>query len=73
MFVAELKQAGGQGRSLSTGNGDHAASFGHGIAVSPLAFTAAFNTIANDGEYVAPNLILEARNSRPPRRRVMAA
>lgn len=49
------------------------ASFGHGIAVSPLAFTAAFNTIANDGEYVAPNLILEARNSRPPRRRVMAA
>lgn len=49
------------------------ASFGHGIAVSPLAFTAAFNTLANDGEYVAPNLILDPRAPRPQGHRVMAA
>lgn len=32
--------------------------YGHGIAVSPVAFTAAFAAFANDGERVAPTLLL---------------
>ena len=48
------------------------ASYGHGIAVTPLAFTSAFASLANDGEWVAPGIILEERQARE-RRRVMAA
>lgn len=48
------------------------ASYGHGIAVSPLAFAAAFASLANDGEWVAPGLVLAADQQRE-RRRVMAA
>ncbi len=32
--------------------------YGHGIAVSPVAFTAAFAAFANNGERVAPTLLL---------------
>lgn len=34
--------------------------YGHGLAVSPLALTAAYGAIANDGVYVAPTLRLVA-------------
>ena len=51
------------------------ASYGHGIAVSPLAFASAFSALANDGEIVPPTLLKTApdgaRERRP--RRVMAA
>ncbi|MAI88992.1 penicillin-binding protein 2 [Ponticaulis sp.] len=50
-------------------------SFGHGIAVSPIAFTAAFSAFANDGEYLAPTILMETDPLAPPRepRRVMSA
>ncbi|MEM9739545.1 MAG: penicillin-binding protein 2, partial [Pseudomonadota bacterium] len=47
------------------------ASYGHGIAVSPLSFTSAFASLANGGEWVAPGLIAEP-NANRTRRRVMA-
>ncbi|MEM1151173.1 MAG: penicillin-binding protein 2 [Pseudomonadota bacterium] len=46
-------------------------SYGHGIAVSPLAFTAAFASFANGGEWVAPGLLPAPANGRE-RRQVMA-
>jgi len=48
------------------------ASYGHGIAVSPLAFTSAFASLANGGEWVAPGLVPAPAEERQ-RRRVMAA
>lgn len=39
-------------------------SYGHGLSVSPLAFLAAFSAFGNDGEMVAPTLVLD------PKRRV---
>ena len=50
-------------------------SYGHGIAVTPLAFASAFSAFANDGEIMAPTLLMTPQKGRPsPRaRRVMAA
>ena len=48
------------------------ASYGHGIAVSPIAFASAFAALANAGETVSPTLLLEPKNKRNPKR-VMAA
>ncbi|WP_300376135.1 penicillin-binding protein 2 [Henriciella sp.] len=51
----------------------HAAtvSFGHGIAVSPIAFASAFSIFANNGELVEPTLILDEKRRRS--RRVISA
>ncbi|HBH89866.1 MAG TPA: penicillin-binding protein 2, partial [Hyphomonadaceae bacterium] len=51
------------------------ASFGHGIAVSPMSFASAFATFANDGEYLAPTILMEGDPLSEPRepRRVMSA
>lgn len=46
-------------------------SFGHGIAVSPLAFATAFSVFANDGVYQSPTLVVD--DSRPKLRRVMSS
>ena len=46
-------------------------SYGHGIAVTPLAFLSAFSAFANDGEIVQPSLVLDGRER--PMRRVMSA
>jgi cell division protein FtsI (penicillin-binding protein 3) len=48
------------------------ASYGHGIAVSPIAFAGAFAALANSGETVTPTLLLAPERTRAPRR-VMAA
>lgn len=48
------------------------ASYGHGIAVSPIAFAGAFAALANSGETVTPTLLLAPERTRSPRR-VMAA
>jgi cell division protein FtsI (penicillin-binding protein 3) len=48
------------------------ASYGHGIAVSPIAFASAFASLANAGETVSPTLLLEPERKRSPKR-VMAA
>lgn len=48
------------------------ASYGHGIAVSPIAFASAFASLANAGETVSPTLLLEPQRKRSPKR-VMAA
>lgn len=48
------------------------ASYGHGMAVSPLAFTSAFASLANGGEWVAPGLLPAPAGGRE-HRRVMAA
>lgn len=48
------------------------ASYGHGIAVSPIAFTSAFASLANAGETIAPTLLLAPERKRNPKR-VMAA
>lgn len=48
------------------------ASYGHGIAVSPIAFAGAFASLANAGETVSPTLLLEPERKRNPKR-VMAA
>ncbi|MCR9080147.1 MAG: penicillin-binding protein 2 [Hyphomonadaceae bacterium] len=48
------------------------ASYGHGIAVSPIAFASAFASLANAGETVSPTLLLEPERKRNPKR-VMAA
>ena len=47
-------------------------SYGHAIAVTPIAFTAAFATLANSGEYNAPTLI-QTKDKRASPRRVMSA
>ncbi|MEO1641843.1 MAG: penicillin-binding protein 2 [Pseudomonadota bacterium] len=43
-------------------------SYGHGIAVTPIAFTAAFAALANAGEYNPPTLIHDPNARRTPRR-----
>ena len=48
------------------------ASYGHGIAVSPIAFAGAFASLANAGETVSPTLLLDPEHKRSPKR-VMAA
>ena len=48
------------------------ASYGHGIAVSPIAFASAFASLANAGETIAPTLLLAPEHKRNPKR-VMAA
>lgn len=45
--------------------------FGQGIAVTPLQLATAFCVLANEGNYVAPKLMLNAEQPRP--RRVIAA
>ena len=46
-------------------------SYGHGMSVSPLAFTSAFSALANGGEIVPPTLVLSDKRSDPAR--VMSA
>ncbi len=48
------------------------ASYGHGIAVSPIAFAGAFASLANAGETVSPTLLLAPTRKRNPKR-VLAA
>lgn len=48
------------------------ASYGHGIAVSPIAFASAFASLANAGETISPTLLLAPERKRNPKR-VMAA
>ncbi|MEO1323755.1 MAG: penicillin-binding protein 2 [Pseudomonadota bacterium] len=48
------------------------ASYGHGIAVSPVSFASAFASLANAGEMIAPTLLLAPERKRSPKR-VMAA
>jgi len=48
------------------------ASYGHGIAVSPIAFAGAFASLANAGETISPTLLLAPDRKRNPKR-VMAA
>ena len=47
-------------------------SYGHGIAVSPIATVAAFAAIANDGVYVPPTLLPVAANETIVGERVMS-
>ena len=47
-------------------------SYGHGIAVSPIAFASAFASLANAGEAVTPTLLMAPTRQRNPKR-VMAA
>ena len=51
----------------------HAAtvSYGHGIAVSPIAFASAFSIFANGGELVEPTIIMDGKRRRT--RRVISA
>lgn len=46
-------------------------SYGHGIAVTPLALATALAPMVNGGEYVAPTLSYVKMGETPPRRRVM--
>lgn len=48
------------------------ASYGHGIAVSPIAFASAYASLANAGELIAPTLLLAPERKRNPKR-VMSA
>ena len=50
-------------------------SFGHGLAVSPVAFAAAFSTFANGGDYLPPTILMEAEPLAPERtpQRVMSS
>ncbi|MEM9937242.1 MAG: penicillin-binding protein 2 [Pseudomonadota bacterium] len=48
------------------------ASYGHGIAVSPMAFAAAFSSLANAGETVTPTLVRNP-DRKPRRKRVLSA
>lgn len=48
-------------------------SYGHGIAVSPIATIAAFAAIANDGVYVPPTLLPVAANETVLSERVMSS
>ena len=52
----------------------HAAtiSYGHGIAVSPIAFATAFSVFANGGEVVDPTLILDGKRRKRSRRVISA-
>lgn len=47
-------------------------SYGHGIAVTPVAFAAAFAALGNSGEYNAPTL-LQGEQARAAPRRVLSA
>ena len=47
-------------------------SYGHGIAVSPMAFLSAFSAFANGGERAAPHLVLDDRKRAEPVR-IMSA
>ncbi len=47
-------------------------SYGHGIAVSPIAFVGAYSALGNGGERVEPTLILTGDRRRAPKR-VMSA
>ncbi len=47
-------------------------SYGHGIAVSPIAFVGAYSALANSGERVEPTLLLKPETRRAPKR-VMSA
>ena len=47
-------------------------SYGHGIAVTPVAFISAFSALANGGERVAPTLVMTDKK-RPKPERVMSA
>lgn len=47
-------------------------SYGHGIAVTPLAFLSAFAALANKGEAVTPTLIVDEERTIEPKR-VMSA
>ena len=51
----------------------HAAtiSYGHGIAVSPMAFASAFSVFANGGELVDPTILLDSKRRRA--RRIISA
>ncbi|WP_370234883.1 MULTISPECIES: peptidoglycan D,D-transpeptidase FtsI family protein [Henriciella] len=51
----------------------HAAtvSYGHGIAVSPMAFATAFSVFANGGEVVEPTIVMDGKRRRT--RRVISA
>jgi cell division protein FtsI (penicillin-binding protein 3) len=42
------------------------ASFGHGIAVSPLAVTAAYAAVSNGGRYVRPTFLARTSDAPPP-------
>ncbi|MEM1151398.1 MAG: penicillin-binding protein 2 [Pseudomonadota bacterium] len=48
------------------------ASYGHGLAVSPLAFAGAFSALANGGERIQPTLLLGGSDE-PISHRVMSA
>ncbi|HVY88383.1 MAG TPA: penicillin-binding protein 2 [Hyphomonadaceae bacterium] len=47
-------------------------SYGHGIAVSPLAFAAAFLPFGNDGAYVQPTLVEPVNAAKVEKRQVMS-
>ncbi|MEQ9316531.1 MAG: penicillin-binding protein 2 [Henriciella sp.] len=51
----------------------HAAttSYGHGIAVTPMAFASAFSVFANGGEVIEPTIVLDGKRQRT--RRVFSA
>lgn len=49
------------------------ASYGHGIAVTPLALATALAPLVNGGEYVTPTLEYRSLGQEQPRRRVMSA
>lgn len=42
-------------------------SFGHGISVTPMAFTAAFAAFANEGDYIPPTILMEQDPLAPAR------
>jgi cell division protein FtsI (penicillin-binding protein 3) len=48
------------------------ASYGHGFAVSPMAFLSAFSAFANEGERLMPSLV-EKPGAKPEATRVMSA
>ncbi len=48
------------------------ASYGHGIAVSPIAFTSAYSVLANSGEWIEPTVLMNPKKERAPKR-VMSA
>ena len=47
-------------------------SYGHGIAVSPIAFASAYSALANNGEIISPTIMMASARERRPKR-VMAA
>ena len=50
-------------------------SFGHGLAVSPIAFASAFSVFANGGDYIPPTILMEQDPLAEPRtpERVMSS